>query len=80
MATEPEKSTNHSWGEFLRIKWSSWIPRRHKWELRSVLLNVNDVPSEEFNMRENRSWPTAMWDKTDDEITSRLREIGSLTV
>lgn len=80
MATEPEKSTNHSWGEFLRIKGSSWIPRRHKWELRSLLLNVDDVPPEEFNMRENRSWPTAMWVKTDDEITSRLREIGSLTV
>jgi hypothetical protein len=79
MTTDPKVTIKHTYREFFRIKATSWIPQRDKRKLRSLLLNIKDIPAERFDVRENRSWPTAMWG-SDDEIISRARDVHSITV
>src|SRR5580692_10110848 len=56
MTTDPIITTKHTYREFLRIKATSWIPHNDKRKFRSLLLNIKDVPAEEFDAaRKNRT-------------------------
>jgi hypothetical protein len=45
-----------------------------------LLLNINDIPSEMFDTKQNLSFLTGAEDQTNDEVIRRAREMGSITV
>jgi hypothetical protein len=45
-----------------------------------MLLNIKDVPTENFDRRENRSFLTGAGGKNNDDVVKRAREMSSLTV
>lgn len=67
-------------GEFLRMRTSSSLPSQKKRALRSLLLDINDVPSEAFDTRQNLSFLTGVGDSANGAVVARARDVGSVTV
>lgn len=67
-------------GEFLRMRTSSSLPSQKKRALRSLLLDINDVPSEAFDTRQNLSFLTGVGDSANGAVVARARDVESVTV
>jgi hypothetical protein len=78
--TQPDIPNKLKMRQLVRMNLASWLPLSRKKELRSLLLNIKDVPSAGFDIRTNRSFRTGRAVKDNHEVLRRTLEMRSVTV